>query len=196
MLSGEPFLPDTAQLVGERDFCSQALFRFNTAKSSRCNTAEPSVSHRRGLSFEPIVAAWWIYPRVGERQVTGYLGHGVNVSAPFHCDYGYNLSIGDDVAIGPSCQLLDSGRIAIGRNTKIGARVTISTLEKPTGTRPLKASERTETACEVCIAENVYIGDGCIIEAGVCIGGNAINIPANCVASGNPARARQVDWES
>ncbi|KAF3030363.1 Maltose acetyltransferase [Didymella heteroderae] len=166
MLSGEPFLPDTAQLVGERDLCSQALFRFNTA--------EPGVSPYHGWFFERIVAAGWMYPRVGERQVTGHLGHGVNVSAPFHCDYGYNLSIGNDVVIGPSCQLLDSGRIAIGRNTKIGARVTISTMEEPTDARPIEGSERTMTTREVSIGENVYIGDGCIIKAGARIGDNAI----------------------
>jgi acetyltransferase-like isoleucine patch superfamily enzyme len=166
MLSGEPFLPDTAQLVGERDLCSQALFRFNTA--------EPFVSPYRGWFFESIIAAEWTYSRTGERYITGHVGHGVNVSAPFHCDYGYNLSIGDNAIVGPGCQLLDSGRIVIGSNTKIGARVTISTLKEPTDTRPTEGSERTETAREVSIGENVYIGDGCIIKAGARIGDNAI----------------------
>ena len=105
---------------------------------------------------------------------TGHLGHGVNVSALFHCDYGYNLSIGDNAVIGPGCQLLDSGRITIGNNTKIGARVTISTLEEPTDTRSPTGSERTETARETLIGENVYIGDGCIIKGGVRNGDNAI----------------------
>jgi acetyltransferase-like isoleucine patch superfamily enzyme len=95
MLLGELFLLDTAQLVGERDLCSQALLRFNTA--------EPGVFPYRGWVFERIVAAGWIYPRVGERQVTGHLGHGVNVSVPFHCGYGYNLSIGDNAVIGSDC---------------------------------------------------------------------------------------------
>ena len=166
MLSGEPFLPNTAQLVDERDLSSQASFRFNTAVQKD--------SGERAWLFRQTVTAGWIYPRAGERQVTGHLGHGVNVSAPFHCDYGYNLSIGDNAAIGPDCQLLDSGRIVVGRNTKIGARVIISTLEEPTHMRPLEGSERTETARGVFIGENVYIGDGCIIKGGVRIGDNAI----------------------
>jgi acetyltransferase-like isoleucine patch superfamily enzyme len=70
--------------------------------------------------------------------------------------------------------MLDSGRIVIGNNTKIGARVTISSLKEPTDTRPTEGSERTETACEVSIGENVYNGDGCIIKAGARIGDNAI----------------------
>jgi acetyltransferase-like isoleucine patch superfamily enzyme len=131
-------------------------------------------SGERAWVFERIVAAEWIYPRAGQRHVTGHLGHGVNVSAPFHCDYEYNLSIGDNAVLGPGCQLLDSGRIVIGKNTKIGARVTISTLEEPIDTRPLEESESTETAREVYIGENVYVGDGSVVKGGVRIGDNAI----------------------
>jgi acetyltransferase-like isoleucine patch superfamily enzyme len=166
MLSGEPFLSNAAQLVDERDLSSQALFRFNTA-------VQKDFGERAWL-FKRIIAAEWIYPRAGERQITGHLGHGVNISIPFHCDYGYNLFIGDNAVLGPGCQLLDSGRIVIGRDTKIGARVTISTLEEPTDTRPMQGSERTETAREVYIGENAYIGDGCVIRGGVRIGDNAI----------------------
>ncbi|KAF3031699.1 Maltose acetyltransferase, partial [Didymella keratinophila] len=166
MLSGEPFSPNAPQLIDERDLSSQALFRFNTALLK-------DLSERAWL-FKRIVAAGWIYPRAGECQATGYLGNGVKVTAPFHCEYGYNLSIGDNAVIGPDCQLLDSGRIVIGGNTKIGARVTISTLKEPTDTRPMTGSECTEIAREVYIGENAYIGDGCIIKSGVRIGDNAI----------------------
>jgi acetyltransferase-like isoleucine patch superfamily enzyme len=62
----------------------------------------------------------------------------------------------------------------IGRNTKIGACVTISTLDEPTDKRAMEESERTEIACEVYIGENAYIGDRCIVKAGVCIGDNVI----------------------
>ena len=166
MLSGELFSPNTAQLVDERDLSSQASFRFNTAVQR--------ASDERMWLFRQLVMAGWIYPRAGERHVTGHLGHDVNVSAPFHCDYGYNISLGDNVILGPGCQLLDSGRIVIGKNTKIGARVTISTLVEPTDTRSMEGSERTETAGEVYIGENAYIGDGSSIKAGIRIGNNVI----------------------
>lgn len=70
--------------------------------------------------------------------------------------------------------MLDSGTIVIGRNTKIGACVTISTLKEPTDARPIERSERTETAREVYIGENAYIGNGCVIRGGVRIGDEAI----------------------
>jgi acetyltransferase-like isoleucine patch superfamily enzyme len=147
MLSGKRFLPNTEQLLDERKPSLGASFHFNNAI---------------------------VQIDSGEREVAGHLDGGINVSAPFYCDYGYKISIGDNVTIGPGCQILDSGRISVGRNTKIGARVTISTLKVPTYTMSLKGSKGTEIAREVHIGDNVYIGDGCIIEAGVCIGNNAI----------------------
>ncbi|KAF3026904.1 Maltose acetyltransferase [Didymella heteroderae] len=200
MLAGEPFLPYTDQLVDERTLCSGAVYHFN----SLSNAAVQIAASERERQFKYIIAAGWIYSRPGEHRVTGHLGGGINVAIPFHCDYGYHISIGDNVVIGPNSQLFDSGRIAIGRNTKIGARVTISTLKAPCDINTLKRSKGTEIAREVYIGENVYIGDGCIIEAGVRIGNNAIvragsvvvrDIPADCVALGNAAEVRQVNWK-
>ncbi|CAO2658519.1 Nn.00g062420.m01.CDS01 [Neocucurbitaria sp. VM-36] len=170
MLAGQPFLPYDRQLADERHLCTGAVNQFNSTSSAAVSIARDE----RGRHFKTIVAARWIPPRTTERHIGGHLGGNVHVTAPFHCDYGYNLSIADNVVIGPSCQLLDSARICIGRNTKIGARVTISTMKTPTDTKALKGSNGTETAQEVWIGENVYIGDGCIIEAGVKIGDGAI----------------------
>lgn len=192
MLAGQPFLPYDRQLADERQHCTGAVYRFNSTSSAAVSIA----SDERGRSFKTIVAARWIPPRTTERHVGGHLGGNVQVTTPFHCDYGYNLSIADSVVIGSNCQLLDSARICIGRNTKIGARVTISTLKTPTDTKTLKGSNGTEIAQEVWIGENVYIGDGCIIEAGVKIGDGAIvragsvvvrDLPRDCIAHGNPA---------
>ncbi|KAH8696820.1 trimeric LpxA-like protein [Phaeosphaeriaceae sp. PMI808] len=196
MMHGEPFLPHDDQLANERAQCTGAVYSFNSI-------ANASVVISRGdceRHFKRIVAAGWILPRHIDRRpgvhVGGHLGGNVNVSTPFHCDYGYNLSIGDNVTIGANCQLLDSARIAIGRNTRIGGRVTISTLKTPTDTKSLKGSKGTEIAREVFIGENVYIGDGVIVEAGVRIGNNAIvragsvvvrDIAPDAVAHGNPA---------
>jgi len=174
MLNGEPFLPNDEQLMRERSQCTNAVYAYNS-------TANPSVVISRGereRNFKLIVAAQWIPPRHMDHRPGApngaHLGGNVNVATPFHCDYGYNISIGDNVTIGAHCQLLDSARIAIGRNVKIGARVTIQTLKTPTDTHSLKGSNGMETAAEVHIGENVYIGDNVVIEAGVKIGHHAI----------------------
>lgn len=163
-------MPYDRQLTDERHLCTGAVNQFNSTTSAAVAIARDE----RGRHFKTIIAARWIPPRTTERHIGGHLGGNVHVTAPFHCDYGYNISIGDNVVIGPSCQLLDSARICIGRNSKIGARVTISTMKTPTDPKSLKGSNGHEIAQDVYIGENVYIGDGCIIEAGVKIGDGAI----------------------
>jgi acetyltransferase-like isoleucine patch superfamily enzyme len=175
MLNSEPFLPSDELLKNERDHCAGALFILN-------NIARPSIlisrSERDG-NFRQIVEAKWVpQPRhMDHRRAAytgGHLGANVNVATPFHCDYGYNLFVADNVRIGACCQLHDSAKIVIGGNTTIGNGVTIQTLKTPTDTKSLKGSNGTEMAMEVHIGENVYIGDNVIIEAGVNISHNAI----------------------
>lgn len=170
MVTGQPFHPFDRQLIDERTQCTGAVFKFNSTANAAVSISE----EERKRYFKTIVAARWIPPHTTERAIVGHLGGNVHVAAPFFCDYGYNLSIGENVVIGTDCKLLDSARIAIGRNTKIGARVTISTVKTPNDTKALKGSNGLEIAQEVFIGENVYIGDGCIIEAGVRVGDGAI----------------------
>lgn len=170
MLAGLPFMPFDRELVNERTHCTGAVFQFN----STANAAVSIAKDERGRCFKTIVAARWIPPHTTEHPIVGHLGGNVHVAAPFLCDYGYNLSIAENVVIGSNCELHDSARIAIGMNTRIGNRVTITTMKTPTDIKALKGSNGTEIAQEVFIGKNVYIGDGCIIEAGVRIGDNAI----------------------
>jgi acetyltransferase-like isoleucine patch superfamily enzyme len=184
MLDGEPFLPSDELLMNERDHCSGALFRFN-------NIANPHVTisrRERDRNFRQIVLAQWVpSPRHIDRRPAvptgGQLGENVNVATPFHCDYGYNLFIADDVTIKACSRLHDSAKIAIGRNTTIGNGVTIQTLKTPTDIRRLKGSNGAEVAREVHIGENVYIGDNAIIEAGVTISHDAIIRPGSIVST-------------
>jgi acetyltransferase-like isoleucine patch superfamily enzyme len=196
MLDGEPFVSYHVQLVDERTKCAGAVYRFNTG-----NAAARVAQSIHELCLKEIVEARWAQPCHGASLV-GCLGGGVHIATPFHCDYSYNVSIGDNVIIGPDCQLLDSVRITIGRNTMIGARVTITTLRTPTDTKALKGSYGTEVAEAVHIGENVYIGDGCVIGAGVRFGNGAIvrsgsvvvhDIPPDHIASGNPANMHKAN---
>jgi acetyltransferase-like isoleucine patch superfamily enzyme len=174
MLHGEPFKPFDEQLMDERTKCTGVVLSFNS-------TGNPSVQIGKGdreRNFKRIVAAGWMQPHhVDNRPGVphgGHCGSNISVATPFHCDYGYNISLGDNVVIGAHSLLLDSARIAIGSNTTIGARVIISTLKTPTDPKALKGNNGTEVAQQVYIGENAYIGDGVIIEAGVRIGNNAV----------------------
>jgi acetyltransferase-like isoleucine patch superfamily enzyme len=183
MLNGEPFLPSDELLMEERAHCTGALYNFNNIANLHVMISRSE----RDRNFERIVQAQWVPPPCHTDRRTavhtgGHFGGNVNVATPFHCDYGYNIFIAENVTIGAYCRLHDSTRIVIGKNTKIGNSVTIQTLKTPNGTKSLKGSNGTEMAEEVYIGENVYVGDNVIIEAGVRIGHNAI-IRAGSVVS-------------
>lgn len=53
------------------------------------------------------------------RQLLGKMGSHVCITAPFWCDYGYNITVGDNVWFGASVTVLPG--VTIGSNTVIGA---------------------------------------------------------------------------
>ena len=129
-------------------------------------------------------------------------GIGVWIEAPFYCDYGENIAIGENTFINTNCIFLDNNKITIGKNGLIAPYVQIYT-----ATHPLKASERIVegdhgsaylTATKpVIIGDNVWIGGNSVICPGVRIGHNVTigagsvvtkDIPDNVLALGNPCQ--------
>ncbi|KAF2266711.1 trimeric LpxA-like protein [Lojkania enalia] len=199
MLSGELFMPYTASLTEDRQRCKGLCFRFNNTSNFQVEIAK----EERERHFRAILSANWTrHPRNPE-QLAGSVGSEVFVDTPFNCDYGYNIHIGDRVAIGTNCKLLDSGRITIGRNCTIGANVTIDTLRIPTDHKSYKGTHGTSVAAEVNIGDNVWIGPNTIITAGVKIGTGAIihpgsvvvrDVPRDVIVKGPAAEVRAVHW--
>lgn len=129
-------------------------------------------------------------------------GKDVWIEAPFFCDYGSNISIGENTFINVNCMFIDNNTITIGKNCLIAPYVQIYT-----ATHPLIASERiskTESegkyitqAKPVTIGDQVWIGGNSVILPGVNIGhnvtigaGSVVNkdIPDNVLAVGNPCK--------
>ena len=132
------------------------------------------------------------------KQLLQFKGNGVWIEAPFYCDYGYNIAIGNNSFINANCVFLDSNLITIGKNALIAPSVQIYT-----ATHPLKATERIINdryityALPVAIGDNVWIGGNTVIFPGVTIGNNVTigagsvvtkNIPDNVLAYGNPCK--------
>lgn len=139
------------------------------------------------------------------RELLGGMGENIAIDTPFHCDYGKNIFLGNDVIINMNCTFVDNKAIRIGNQVLIASNVQIHT-----ATHPVLPEERlvqnwekqnttffrTYARC-VEIKNNVWIGGGAIILPGVTIGENTVigagsivnrSIPANCVAVGNPCR--------
>lgn len=138
-------------------------------------------------------------------ELLGSKAPGVWIEAPFFCDYGENISIGENTFINTNCMFIDNNKITIGKNGLIAPFVQIYT-----ATHPLKASERiisSETGTRyqtstqpVTIGDNVWIGGNSIIFPGVTIGNNVTigagsvvtkDIPDNVLAFGNPCEVRK-----
>ena len=115
------------------------------------------------------------------------------VEPPFYFCYGYNISLGKGTYINVNCNFIDDGKIIIGEKVMFGPAVTIATVG-----HPIKPDMREYMyTAPVRIEDNVWIGGNVMICAGVTIGENSVigagsvvihDIPANCVASGNPCR--------
>ncbi len=134
------------------------------------------------------------------------VGNGVWIEAPFLCDYGGHISIGENTFINANCIFIDNNKIHIGANGLIGPHVQIYTAE-----HPIKASERiikTEKGTTryltstkpVIIGDNVWIGGNSVVFPGVTIGNNVTigagsvvtkSLPDNVLAFGNPCKIQK-----
>ncbi len=117
------------------------------------------------------------------------------ISPPFFCDHGHGIKLGKNVFINANCTFLDGAKITIGDYTLIGPNVQIYTPH-----HPMKYIERRmpkEYSYPVNIGNDCWIGGSAIICPGVTIGDRSVigagsvvtkDIPADCIAVGNPAR--------
>ena len=133
------------------------------------------------------------------KELLGSLGTDTIIKPPLYVDYGSHLFIGNGTFVNTGLVALDSASISIGADCQFGPNVQLLTASHPVD--PV-ARKKWETCKPIRIGDNVWIGGGAIILAGLTIGDNSIvgagavvtrDIPANVVAVGNPARViRQI----
>ena len=115
------------------------------------------------------------------------------IEPPIYFCYGKHITLGEGTYVNFNCNFVDDGLITVGKNVMFGPAVTIATVGHPI--RPdLRGLMYTD---HVTICDNVWIGENVTICPGVTIGENSVigagsvvtkDIPANCIAVGNPAR--------
>ena len=129
------------------------------------------------------------------RRLFKAVGKNVWIEPDFRCEFGKNISIGNDVYINFGCVILDCGQVKIGNQVLIGPNVGIYDAN-----HALDAEERMGGALlpgKVTIGNRVWIGGGTIILPNVTIGDDTVvgagsivthDIPSGVVAVGNPCR--------
>lgn len=115
------------------------------------------------------------------------------IEPPFYFCYGYNIALGEGAYINFNCNFIDDGKITVGSRTMFGANVTIATVGHPLApdmrgymyTAPVTIGNNCWIGASVTICPGVSIGDNSVIGAGSVV---TRDIPANCVAVGNPCK--------
>lgn len=129
------------------------------------------------------------------RKLLGKVGNNPGIVAPFWCDYGYNISIGDNFFANHNTVILDCAKVTFGNNVFIGPNCGFYTAGHPLDAQ--RRNQGLEYAYPVAIGDDVWIGAGVHVMPGVTIGSNVVigagsivttDIPDNCVAVGNPCR--------
>ena len=172
MLAGEWYLPDDPGLAADTRRRVELCAEYNAADLA------PPGERARIL-----------------RELLGSVGEQVRIRAPFHCDYGYQIGIGDRTFVNFGAVFLDAGPITIGSDVQIGPNVQLLT-----PTHELDVDRRRagwERAVPVTIGDNVWLGGGVIVCPGVTIGDDTVvgagavvtkDLPRGVLTVGNPAR--------
>lgn len=172
MMAGDPYIADDPRL------------REDSARAQRLtheiNTTDPADGARQHALFTELL---------------GEFGPQSHIRPPFWCDYGYQTRVGARTFVNWGMVCLDVATVTLGDDVQIGP-----TVQLLTATHPIDPAERRakwEGAKPIVIGDNVWLGGGVIVCPGVTIGANSVigagsvvtrDVPANVVAVGNPAR--------
>jgi maltose O-acetyltransferase len=173
MLADEPYLAGDPDLVADRHRTRQLCDRLNT-------TGNADQAGRDGVLAELLHSK----------------GAGTEILSPFHCDYGYQITIGARSFINFGAVILDSAAVRIGDDVQIGPGAHLVTPNHPldaderrTGLElasPIVLGDDVWLAARVTVLPGVTIGDGAVIGAGSVV---TRDMPARHLCLGSPCRA-------
>jgi maltose O-acetyltransferase len=172
MVSGELYRASDPELARERERARRLVDRYNA-------TGQDDQAERRALLAE----------------LLGGFADDAWIEPPFHCDYGWNISLGAGAFLNFNCVILDCATVEIGPRTQIASAVQLCAATHPVD--PAPRADALEYALPVVVGANVWIGAGAIVGPGVTIGDNSVvgagsvvvrDVPPNVVAAGNPCR--------
>lgn len=172
MLAGLPYKAWLDGLSEERMENKKRIYRYN------------SLSPEQGEEQAALI-----------KEIIGKCGENIWIETPFHCDYGWNIEVGENFFANYNLTILDVGKVVIGKNAQIAPNVSIYTAGHPV--HPDSRNTGYEYGIGVTIGDNVWLGGNTVINPGVTIGNNVVigagsvvtkDLPDDVIAVGNPCR--------
>ena len=160
------------QIIEERTRCADLCYEFNQCR--------PSDTKKRKELLTKIL---------------GSMKENPVITAPFYCDYGFNISIGKNFYTNHNVTILDGAKVTFGDNVFIAPNCVFSTAGHAIDSE--QRSRGLEIALPITVGDNVWIGTNVSVLPGVTIGNNTIigagsvvnkNIPEGVIAAGNPCK--------
>ncbi len=135
------------------------------------------------------------------RQLLGSTGERFKILSPFMCDYGFNITIGENFFANAGLVILDEASVTFGDNVFIAPKCGFYTAGHPLDVATRNAGK--QYSLPIVVGNNVWIGGGVSVLPGVTIGDGVVigagsvvthDIPSGFLAVGNPCRLiRRID---
>ena len=132
------------------------------------------------------------------KRILGKTKENVLIESNFFCDYGYNISVGENFYANHNLVILDGAKVEFGDNVFIGQNCGFYTAGHPIDIK--SRNEGIEYAKPIKVGNNVWFGGNVSVMPGITIGDNVTigagsvvtkDIPSNCVAYGNPCKVKR-----
>lgn len=160
------------EIVESRTRCADLCYEFNHCK--------PSDTEKQ----QTILA-----------QILGSIKGTPVITAPFYCDYGFNIEIGENFYTNHNVTILDGAKVVFGNNVFIAPNCVFSTAGHAIDSE--QRGRGLEIALPITVGDDVWFGANVTVLPGVTIGSNTIigagsvvtkDIPSGVIAVGNPCR--------
>lgn len=169
---GLPYLASAPEVLNDLFTCEEECFNLNMLPPSKCEERTQRL-----------------------RKLLGKTGESFKIIAPFFCDYGYNIEIGEHFFANTNLVILDEAKVTFGDHVFIAPNCSFYTAGHPLN--PEERNKNIEYALPIKVGNNVWIGGNVVVLPGVTIGNNVTigagavvthDVPDNVVAAGNPCK--------
>ncbi len=129
------------------------------------------------------------------KEILGETKEDLLIESNFYCDYGYNISVGENFYMNHNGVILDGAKVEFGDNVFIGPNCGFYTAGHPIDY--IQRNKGLEYAKPIKVGNNVWFGGNVVVLPGVTIGDNVVigagsvvtkDIPPNVIAHGSPCR--------